>query len=1396
MSVVKTLFVDQTRTLTGIKTLIVDQTRTLTDISSNLDNQLRETTLELDSHADTCVLGRDALILLNFNRPVTVQGYDPAQGTAKYDVVSGVVSYTDSTTGEEYHLVINQAIHIPHLDHHLLCPMQCRVNDVRVNETPRFLEEDPTDNTHALIIADPDDPLQTITLRLALRGVTSLLYVKNVSIDEWLADNRKRLHLTSETLTWDPNTTRYEEQELAAVTNNFGGLVPHDSSPQFVISISTLSSLTTDQVDITDDDNFHTVLESHIMISSIDSRLAGQLRTRRTSPIDPLTLAGRWMISPAQAEQTIRNTTQRCVRTCMNPTLARRFPTNDRMLRYKRLPHPVFTDTLIAGTISRQGNKVAQVYATPFGWSRCHPMQRKGDAHQTLSLLFQRDGVPPTMIVDNSKEQTQGDFRRKLREADCHLKQTEPYSPWMQACEGCIRELKRGSSRQMIRTGSPKCLWDHCIELQAYIRSCTSNGIYMTAGQTPETIMSGSTADISNICEFAWFDWVMFRDNVPTYPDDKLILGRYLGPATDVGSAMTMKILKQNGQVVYRSTVRHLTNEELGDEVHTKSRREFDQAIAESHGPAATVEDFPVEDLTPEYEDFDPGEINIGSADDDLELEDTEMITPETGDNLINAEVQIARGGILTKGRVVARKRDIHGNPIGRVNDNPILDTRQYVVQFSDGDETELNANMIAEAIYAQCDPDGNQYVLLEALVDHRSNDKAVKLSDQNTVTADGKSYQRKSTAGWQICCQWKDGSTSWENLHKLKESHPVETAEYAMTMGIDHEPAFNWWVPYVIKKRERIISLVKKRQTRYLKRTHKFGIAVPKSVDEALELDKINGNTLWADAIAKEMKNVRAAFKILPDGERAPNGYQRIHCHMIFDVKMENFQRKARLVAGGHQTNAPDTITYASVVSRETVRIALTYAALNDLQVKVGDVLNAYITAPITEKVWTVLGPEFGQDAGKKAIIVRALYGLKSAGAAFRAHLASFMRTMGYKSCKADPDLWLKEETRPSDNVRYYSYILCYVDDILVINHDSMSVLGRINEYLPLKPTSVGDPDVYLGAKLRNVRLDNGVYAWALSPSKYVSQAVANCVAHLDKNFDGKYKLPVKAENPFPTTYDPTSDTSEALDPEQASFFMHLIGCMRWMIEIGRVDIATEVSLLSSYLAYPREGHLEAALHIMGYLKQKHNTRLVFDPTIPDINLSQFPKYDWTEFYGDIKEALPPDMPEPLGKEIDLRMMVDSDHAGDKATRRSRSGILIFMNNALIDWLSKRQPTIETSVFGAEFVAMKLGIERLRGIRYKLRMMGIPITGPSYIYGDNKSAITNSTTPESTLAKKNNAICYHAIRESVASGESLLTHIPTVDNLADLMTKVTFGAKRRRLVSKILYDIFDEHYL
>ncbi len=328
----------------------------------------------------------------------------------------------------------------------------------------------------------------------------------------------------------------------------------------------------------------------------------------------------------------------------------------------------------------------------------------------------------------------------------------------------------------------------------------------------------------------------------------------------------------------------------------------------------------------------------------------------------------------------------------------------------------------------------------------------------------------------------------------------------------------------------------------------------------------------------------------------------------------------------------------------------------------------------------------------------------------------------MGYTSCKADPDLWLKAVTRPEDNVHYYTYILFYVDDILCIHHDPMSVMKEINGYLPLKPSSVGDPDIYLGAKLKETQLPNGVMAWGLSPSKYVVQAVKNCQLHLTEILAGRYSIPARVDNPFPVDYDPSTDLSDMLDLDCSSFYQHLIGVMRWVVELGCIDIATEVSMLSFYLACPCEGHLENALNVMGYLRLKHNLRLIFDPTYPDIDLTAFPSFEWTEFYGNVDEAIPPDMPSPLGKDVDLHMMVDSDHAGEKRTHRFRTGFIIFCNLAPIIWLSKQQATIETSVFVAEFVAMKQGIETLRGLRYKIRMMGIPLSGPTYVYGDKKS--------------------------------------------------------------------------
>jgi hypothetical protein len=118
--------------------------------------------------------------------------------------------------------------------------------------------------------------------------------------------------------------------------------------------------------------------------------------------------------------------------------------------------------------------------------------------------------------------------------------------------------------------------------------------------------------------------------------------------------------------------------------------------------------------------------------------------------------------------------------------------------------------------------------------------------------------------------------------------------------------------------------------------------------------------------------------------------------------------------------------------------------------------------------------------------------------------------------------------------------------------------------------------------------------------------------------------------------------------------------------------------------------------------------------------------------------------MPKTRGRELVVRLFVDSDHAADKFTRRSRSGYILFLNSAPISWYSKKQGTIETSVFGAEFVAMKTGFEVSRALRYKIRMMGIPLDEPTYCYGDNMFVIHNTQRPESILRKKSNSICYH----------------------------------------------------
>jgi hypothetical protein len=246
-------------------------------------------------------------------------------------------------------------------------------------------------------------------------------------------------------------------------------------------------------------------------------------------------------------------TTQRGIRRMIQPSLTKRYKTNDRQLRYCRLPVTIYTDTMFSTILSRQDNKAAQIFCTDFGFVRALPMKKEKEGHEGLSLLFHRDGVPNITVMDGSKAQVEGEFRRKLRDAGCHIKKTEPPTHSSNMGEGGVRELKKGVGRKMLRSGCPKRFCDDCIIREAYVRSHTSLDIFGLEGQVPESKIKGETVDISTIAEYAWYEWVKFRDTVAKFPVSKIQLGRDLGAAIEIGPAMKRKILKQNESVMYIS---------------------------------------------------------------------------------------------------------------------------------------------------------------------------------------------------------------------------------------------------------------------------------------------------------------------------------------------------------------------------------------------------------------------------------------------------------------------------------------------------------------------------------------------------------------------------------------------------------------------------------------------------------------------------------------------------------------------------------------------------------------------------------------------------------------------------------------------------------------------------
>ena len=632
------------------------------------------------------------------------------------------------------------------------------------------------------------------------------------------------------------------------------------------------------------------------------------------------------------------------------------------------------------------------------------------------------------------------------------------------------------------------------------------------------------------------------------------------------------------------------------------------------------------------------------------------------------------------------------------------------------------------------------------------------------------------------LLCEWDDGcgSRTWVPLNSMILHQIKPVLVYAIKHGLLKDEPFRKLkeaIEFDVAKRYKIIMQVKAQQRNGPK--HKFGVEVPRSLAHALTLDKANGNNLWMEAAKKEITQLLdyKTFIILDEGEKPPEGYQRIPHHIVFDVKFD-LRRKGRLVAGGNWTEVTGEDIYSGVIGSEFICYGFFLGELFGLTVCAGDIGNAFLYGKTKEKVYIIAGPEFGKELqGRVLIVDKALYGLRTSCARFHEHCSDTLRKLGFVPSKADSDLWMRKKDD------HYELIACYVDDLLVWSKDPMKIMKKLQETYVMK--GIGIPEYFLGGNIE--RTDEHWSKHGINISLSASTYIKNMIPKFESLLG--VSLGKKITTPMAEGYHPELEESDLLNAEEASKFRSIIGSLNWIITLGRFDIAYATSALSRYGMNPRKGHMIAAHRILRYLNCFPNGKLIIDTQeYVDNGLKMGEDQDWTELYPDAAEELPDDAPESTGKRVFVWAYVDADHAHDQVTRRSITGIIVFVNSTPIKYVCKRQGTVESSTYGSEMVAARIATEIIMEVQYNMRMLGVEVVGPSRLIGDNMSVILSTSIPSSMLKKKHQSICYHKVREACAAGIIKFYYIDSKGNIADILTKPLGGEMFWNIVKKWLF--------
>ena len=713
---------------------------------------------ELESHANMPVIGRNAYILSKIGETVDVAPFTPDYKPISVELVDAALKYECPYSGEVKILIIRRGLHVPSMTHNLLPPFMLREAGIQINEVPKIHVTSPTEEHHPIIFQETN-----FRIPLTLHGTFSYFPTSKPTTQEM--EEPEDVYVLTPT-TWNPHSDTYvtNEESMLDWEGNMKHERDHEKSValedipsddtmisslalcekeqmsvssyyvdqdedinatygfedehqlyhalnmrnehgQFAMSIGATSILEQPYLDDDDDsqdsseeddtsqddsdDDFDLKeLDDDTNEAVLDNFMASTAQAGKTRGVDPKHLSKIWRISHEDAQRTIDVTTQTSTRTD-NPTLSRNYSTNDRMLRYKQIKEFFFMDTFIVtkkGGQSSRGHTCCQLFVTDKGFIYVVPMKKKSEVLLTIKQFAKEIGAPDSFVADMSGEQMSSEVKKFCNDIGTTIRALEEGTPWSNKAELYIGLIKEAVRKDMRESNSPLCLWDYCIERRARINNLTAKNAFKLDGSTPQTVTTGDEGDISNLCQCGWFEWCYFRDQTAAFPNNKEVLGRVLGPARGAGNEMAQWILKTNGRVVPRRSLRPLKVDEIHSPVEIKEREVFDDLIKRRWGTPMTSQQ-------PAY------------------------------DQIINAEVQLQLGEEMVNGKVIQRTIGTDGQVTGTYDNNPILNSIIYDVEFPDGQVKEYAANIIAENMLTQVDSDGMSTTLMEVIVDHRRDD-------------------------------------------------------------------------------------------------------------------------------------------------------------------------------------------------------------------------------------------------------------------------------------------------------------------------------------------------------------------------------------------------------------------------------------------------------------------------------------------------------------------------------------------------------------------------------------------------------------------------------------------------------------------------------------------------